>query len=90
MVEVKKLRIFSFFTFSAVPARPALACGTVRICKAPDEPSAGIVRGEALAVAPCEFVACGLVFGSCRVVCAPALGVARSRVRSPPGPQQFF
>ena len=29
---------------------------------------------SALAVAPCEFVACEVVFGSCRVVCTAALG----------------
>ena len=33
---------------------------------------------SALAVAPCEFVACEVVFGSCRVVCAAALGVTGS------------
>ena len=45
--------------------------------------------GSALAVAPCDFVAREMAFGSCLVVCAPAFAIPRSRVRFPPGPRQL-
>ena len=59
-------------------------CGAVQICLSLGEPSAEIVR-----VAPCEFVAREMAFGSCLVARAPAFAIPRSRVRFPPGPQQL-
>ena len=63
-------------------------CGAVRILLSLGEPSAEIVRLEAL-MAPCDFVACEMAFGSRLVVCAPAFAIPRSRVRFPPGPRQL-
>ena len=44
---------------------------------------------SALAMAPCDFVAREVAFGSCLVVCAPAFAIPQSRVRFPPGPRQL-
>ena len=53
MVEVKKRNFLRFLICARDPLRRSAwskrsRCGAVRICKVPDEPSAGIVRGEAL------------------------------------------
>ena len=40
-------------------------------------------------VAPCEFVAREMAFGSCLVARAPAFAIPGSRVRFPPGPRQL-
>ena len=45
---------------------------------------------SALAVAPCEFVAREMAFGSCLVARAPAFAIPRSRVRFPPCPRQLL
>ena len=45
---------------------------------------------SALAVAPCDFVAREMVFGSCLVVCAPAFAIPRSRVRFPTSTRSTF
>ena len=66
-----------------------------RIVKSPQlfnldhaDPSAGGDRAcqSALALAPCDFLACEMVFGCCLVACAPAFAIPRSRVRFAPGP----
>ena len=106
VVEVKKLRTFFVFYISAVCAQPSAAeirvvdqrgrCAKTEcfsILNMLARPSARIVRAEALSLwrrANFVIVACEVVFGSCRVVCAAALGVARPRGRSPPGPRKLF
>ena len=86
------------FTISAVRARPSAEivskrsrCGAVRICLSLGEPSAEIVRVEALSLwrRAIFILARETAFGSCLVVCAPAFAIPRSRVRFPPGPRQL-
>ena len=80
VVEVQKLEVFAFFC----GARAAL-CGDRRelevfgVFGIPDEPSAEIVRVEALSL----WRRAILAFGSCLVVCAPAFAIPRLRVRFP-------
>ena len=95
MVDVQKLRTLTIFSMRARPSAEIRVVEVRKLrafcdfCKLRATLCGDRACRSALAVAPCNFVAREMAFGSCLVARAPAFAIPRSRVRFPSGPRQL-